>query len=238
MLYILLSASQPSLSYGKGQAMRISWIWSGLDTTALHWHSGAASRQDPCVGMQTSTRKGTGTSAAEAAGWVYLDNAEMRNDPRLHKAELGISSGTFSLQESHSLPYPFKPPLPSPPPPSCLLHGGVVLHARHPQHLPACLNPECWTSQQGTALDVINPMFLVLLHIHWTQTCSVPHPPEAPVSLLAMAQHSQAHFSIWDQQIPSNSPGAQTHCHYTICCCSGTGTAWEWHVAQGSPSRV
>lgn len=147
MLYTLLSASQPSLSYEKGQAMRISWIWSGLDTTTLHWHSGAASRQDPCVGIQTSTWKGTGTSAAEAAGWVYLDNAEMRTDPRLHKAELGISSGTFSLQESHSLPYPSKPPLPSPPPPSCLLHGRRELfHARHPQHLPVCSNPARWTS--------------------------------------------------------------------------------------------
>lgn len=78
---------------------------------------------------------------------------------RLHKPELSISSGMFSLQEE---------PLPSTsfqsasvlfsstlvPPPG---QEGAVLHARHPQHLQPSSSlslqfPAHWTSQQGTAL--------------------------------------------------------------------------------------
>lgn len=82
----------------------------------------------PCVGIQTSTREET--SAAEAAGWVYLDNAAMRTDPEAPQGRAGYLTWhtqlageplpSTSLQTTSAL--------------SSTRQEGAVLHAR-PQHL-------------------------------------------------------------------------------------------------------
>lgn len=151
----------------------------------------------PPGGISASTLKERGRSVLFGRCW--------KKNPFSGSASQSSVSCTLSLQESHSLRYPFKPPRSSPPPSLLTLplqmaeRGELCSRAASPSSLvqdgASSLEPKLQICPDVTTLNMK------------LQHKTLFSPAEG------IALHVQAHFSCTpDVQLPRNSRAAQTHC--------------------------